>query len=110
MSHDIKSHPSTININIFKLLNINQNPNDPDDENEHFKQSHLAIDLRLRNVNKVIIGNLNMTCLPKKVNQLREIMLKYVDVLIITKTKLYDTFLTSQFLVIGFYTLQIRPK
>ena len=29
-------------------------------------------------------------------------MLKYVDVLVITETKLDDTFLTSQFLVTGF--------
>ena len=29
-------------------------------------------------------------------------MLKYVDILVITETKLDDTFLTSQFLVTGF--------
>ena len=46
MSYDIKSHPLTININIFKQINVNvkQNPNDPDDENEHFKQLHIAIE------------------------------------------------------------------
>ena len=58
--------------------------------------------LRLRNVNKVIIGNLYINSLPKKFDQLREIVLKYVDVLVITETKLDDTFLTSQFLVTGF--------
>ena len=65
----------------------------------------MGIDLRLRNVNKVIIGNLNINSLPNKFNQLREIMLKHVDVLVITETKLYDTFLTSQFLVSGFSAL-----
>ena len=58
--------------------------------------------LRLRNVNKVIIGNLNINSLPNKFDQLREIVLKYVDVLVITETKFNDTFLTSQFLVTGF--------
>ena len=58
--------------------------------------------LRLRNVNKVIIGNLNINSLPNKFDQLREIVLKYVDVLVVTETKLDDTFLTSQFLVTGF--------
>ena len=58
--------------------------------------------LRLRNVNKVIIDNLNINSLPNKFYQLREIVLKYVDVLVITETKPYDTFLTSQFLVTGF--------
>ena len=57
--------------------------------------------LRLRNVNKVIIGNLNINSLPKKFDHLREIV--NVDVLVITETKLDDTFLTSQFLVTGFF-------
>ena len=42
--------------------------------------------LRLRNVNKVIIGNLNINSLPKKSDQLREIGLKYVDVLLLQKS------------------------
>ena len=50
----------------------------------------------------VIIGNLNINSLPNKFDQLREIVLKYVDVLVVTDTKLDDTFLTSQFLVTGF--------
>ena len=54
--------------------------------------------LRLRNVNKVIICN----SLPNKFDQLTEIVLKYVDVLVVTETKLDDAFLTSQFLVTGF--------
>ena len=59
----------------------------------------------LRNVNKVIIGNLNVNSLQNKFDQLREIVLKYVDVLVITETKLDDTFLKSQFLVTGFSVL-----
>ena len=43
---------SSFNISLFKQLflnnlinsNIWQNPNDPDDENEHFKQPHIAIE------------------------------------------------------------------
>ena len=48
--------------------------------------------LRFRNVNKVIIGNLNINSLPNKFDQLREIVLKYVDVLVITENKLDDSF------------------
>ena len=58
--------------------------------------------LMLRNVSKVIIGNLNINSLPNKFDLLREIVLKYVEVLVITEAKLEDTFLTSQFLVTGF--------
>ena len=46
MSYDNKTHPLTININLLgKHGNVWQNPNDPDDENEHFKQPLIAIEL-----------------------------------------------------------------
>ena len=31
-------------MNLFKQINVRQNPNDPDDESEHFKQPHFAIE------------------------------------------------------------------
>ena len=58
--------------------------------------------LRRRNANKVIFGNLNIKSLPNKFGQLRRFVLKYVDVLVVTETKLDDNFLTSQFLVTDF--------
>ena len=55
--------------------------------------------LRLRNVNKVIIGNININSLPNKFEQLKELVIKHIDVLLlITETKLDDSFPTSQFL------------
>ena len=58
--------------------------------------------LRLSNVNRVIIGNLNPNSVTNKFDQLTEIVLKCVDILVITKTKLDDTFSNAQFLVPGF--------
>ena len=58
--------------------------------------------LRLININKVIFANLNINSLPNKFDQLREIVLIYADVLVVTEAKLDDTFLTSQYLVTGF--------
>ena len=53
---------------------------------------------------KVLIGNLNNNSLPNKFDQLRKILLKlYVHVLVITETKIDDTFVKSQILVTGFY-------
>ena len=43
--------------------------------------------LSLINVNKVIIGNLNINSLSNEFDQLREIVLKYIVVLVITETK-----------------------
>ena len=61
-------------------------------------------DLRLRNVNRVLIGNININSIPNKFSQLKELILKYVDILVITETKLDDSFPNAQFLVEGFST------
>ena len=54
-------------------------------------------------MNRVIIGNLNINSLKNKFDQLKEIVLKYIDSLLITETKLDGTFLNAQFLFPGFY-------
>ena len=69
--------------------------------------------LRLSNVNRVIIGNLNINALTNKFNQLKEIVLEYIYILVITKTKLDNTFPNAQFLVPGFskpFRLDINRK
>ena len=48
--------------------------------------------LRIKNSEKVIIGNLNISPLPNKFHQLKETVLKYVDVLVLTETTLDDSF------------------
>ena len=58
--------------------------------------------IRLKNTNRVIIGNLNINSLPNKFAQLQEIVLMYADILILKETKLDDSFPTSQFMVDGF--------
>ena len=57
----------------------------------------LKIEVMLRNVNRVIIGNLNINSLPNNFDQLKEI------VLVITEIKVDDTFIPkSRILVSGF--------
>ena len=58
--------------------------------------------LRIKNSEKVIIGNLNINSLLNKFDQLKETVLKYVDVLVLTETILDDSFPKIQFLVDGF--------
>ena len=58
--------------------------------------------LRIRNSNKIIIGNLNINSLPNKFEQLKDIVMQHIDILVLTETKLDDTFPTAQFLVNGF--------
>ena len=58
--------------------------------------------LRLRDVNKLIIGNINKNFLPAKFDQVKEVILKNVNILVITETKLDDRFPLGQFYVEGF--------
>lgn len=57
--------------------------------------------LRLRNINKVIIDNTNINSLPNKLDQLKELVMKHIDVFDVTETKIDDTFPTSQFIMEG---------
>ena len=58
------------------------------------------------------IGTLrvNINSLPIKFVQLQEIVLKYVDILILTETKLDDSFPTSQFIADDFQCLIDRNE
>ena len=58
--------------------------------------------LWLSNVNRVVIDNLNINSLPNKFNQLKELILRHVDILVLTETKLDNSFQNSQFSVDGF--------
>ena len=47
----------------------------------------------------MIIGNLNLNSIRNKFEQLKETVLKYIDILFVTETKLDETFLESLFLM-----------
>ena len=50
----------------------------------------------------MIIGHLNINSIRNKFEQLKETVLKYIDILVVTETKLDETFLESLFLMDGF--------
>ena len=59
-------------------------------------------EIRIGNANKVIIGNLNINSTGNEFEQLKETVLKYIDILVVTETKLDETFLESLFLMNSF--------
>ena len=58
--------------------------------------------LRLHNVNRVLIGNLNINSIKNKSDHLKGTVLKCIDILNLTETKLDETFLISWFVMDGF--------
>ena len=53
-------------------------------------------------MDRLLIGNLNINSISNKFDQLKLFVQGKVDVLVITETKLYSTFPTSQFLIEGY--------
>ena len=58
--------------------------------------------MRIENVNKVVVGTLNINSLAPKFDQLCEVIGKNLDILTIQETKLDSSFPTQQFLLSGY--------
>ena len=58
--------------------------------------------LRLKNVNKTIIGQININSILSKFSKLKELVLKHIDILVVCEPKLDETFPSSQFHIDGF--------
>ena len=59
-------------------------------------------DIRVKNVNKVVIGTLNINSLAPKFDQLSEVIGKNLDILTIQETKLDSSFPSQQFALPGY--------
>ena len=59
-------------------------------------------EIRIKNINRVIIGTLNINSLPAKFEQLKVIIGKYLDILVIQETKIDASFSTEQFIISGY--------
>ena len=58
--------------------------------------------LRIKNFNRITIGTLNINSIPNKIEQLKTIVQKNLDILVINETKLDDNFPTAQLLIDGY--------
>ena len=63
--------------------------------------SKILKEIRIKNVNRVIIGTLNINSLPPKFEPLKSIIGNYLDILVIQETKLDPSFSSEQFLIDG---------
>ena len=58
--------------------------------------------IRIKNIGKIIIATLNVNSLSQHIDTLKVIIPGNIDILVLTETKLDDSFPTSQFLIDGF--------
>ena len=59
-------------------------------------------DLKLRNANRIICAQLNINSIRNKYDQLKSMITGNIDILVITETKLNETFPQAQFFINGF--------
>ena len=59
---------------------------------------------RVRNINRIIIVDINVNSIRNKIYLLSEGVRGNIDILMVLETKMDDTFLTSKFIISGFST------
>ena len=63
--------------------------------------------LKLRNVNRILCAQININSIRNKSDQLKSMISGKIDILVITETKLNDSFPEAQFFLEG-YTMPYR--
>ena len=58
--------------------------------------------LRMKNINNVIVAHLNVNAITNKIDSIRSLIPDFVDILVLCETKLNQSHTTSQFFIDGF--------
>ena len=74
----------------------------PHDEEEDVDASLILKKLRISNKNSLLIAHLNINSIRNKLEALKCLISKNIDILIIAETKIDETFPTNQFLIDGY--------
>ena len=70
--------------------------------NRNYNVSDILKNIKIQNVNRLVIAQLNINSLKRKFDTLKEVIQENIDVLVITESKLDDSFPTAQFTIEGF--------
>ena len=59
-------------------------------------------EIRVKNINRIIVGHLNVNSLAEKFDSLKVIIPGNIDIMVISESKLHDSYPNSQFIINGF--------
>ena len=100
-----KTNPNSMlaNFHVSQSLtkNVNLDQHQSDEFNNSVNFSNLN-EIRVKNHDKVIIGHLNINSIRNKIEELANLVMGMVDILLISESKIDDSFPESQFLIPGF--------
>ena len=98
----INSYEVTCTQNVY--LPIQNRPSNLTKSNSNLHQ------VRINNPSRIIFGQININSIRNKFGQLIYIVNNKIDILMVSETKLDETFPTSQFLMQGYLTLSIKDR
>ena len=73
-----------------------------ENENENLNTYKILKGIRVANINRLVIGQLNINSLRNKCESLKAIIKGNLDILIITESKLDDSFPINEFIIDGY--------
>ena len=112
--NSVKKHPKQITNDLNHESNfvhsveeydlaLNISPIDSETPNNNLQDDMLVLkNLRVSYPNNIIIGHLNINSIRNKFEMLSLSVTQYVEILMLSETKLDSTFLSTQFLINGF--------
>ena len=71
-------------------------------EDTGYNASDILKNIKIQNVNRLVIAQLNINSLKGKLDALKEVVQKNIDILVITESKLDTSFPSNQFIIDGF--------
>ena len=98
ISESIVSNESVVSDESVMSDELCGDGSDSDGENANI----LLSKIRVKNVNRIVIGSLNINSLSSKFDQLKEVIGKNLDILCIQETKLDSSFPPHQFIIDGY--------
>ena len=93
-------------ISTISNLNTSERIYDVFEEND-VDPSKILNDLRIKNINRLVIGHLNVNSVERKFESLKEVIQGNIDILVLSETKLDESYSTNMFDIEG-YTLPFR--
>ena len=79
--------------------------NELGDNNDPSDTPSILRNLKLKNINRLVLGHLNINSLAGKFDQLKALIKRNIDILVLAETKIDSSFSNAQFRIDGFSIL-----
>ena len=96
-SLEMYNPPHNTDVNETSQSSVTHDPLDTDAD-----ASNILKNIKFKNINRLVIGQLNINSIKGKFDMLKEVIKNYIDILIINESKLDESFPQHQFCIEGY--------